>query len=139
MFFRDNFAFLSNFYPCTINTKHGVFRSSEHLYQASKSQSPLIWETVRNHPSKGLKAFAKTIDIRNDWDIVKLPIMEKILNLKFTQHPDLKAKLQKISGIIIEHNEWHDNYWGSCTCNRCKDRKFNNYLGQLLMKIRDGK
>jgi predicted NAD-dependent protein-ADP-ribosyltransferase YbiA (DUF1768 family) len=38
---------------------------------------------------------------------------------------------------LIEGNYWHDNYWGNCTCSKCKDIEGQNKLGKILMKVRD--
>jgi hypothetical protein len=35
---------------------------------------------------------------------------------------------------LTESNWWHDNFWGVCTCNKCKDGE--NNLGKILMDIR---
>ena len=61
--------------------------------------------------------------------------MEELLRLKFAQ-PYLRDLLiatgeQK----LIEGNYWHDNFWGSCSCEKCGD-KGENHLGRLLMKLR---
>jgi len=39
----------------------------------------------------------------------------------------------------VEFNDWHDNFWGSCVCNRCTEEIHHNNLGQLLVIIRDRK
>lgn len=63
--------------------------------------------------------------------------MEKILKAKFGGN--LKNKLKTTGNTtIIEGNYWHDNFWGSCHCLKCKG-KGQNHLGNLLMKIRDNK
>ena len=36
---------------------------------------------------------------------------------------------------LIECNNWHDNFWGSCSCPKCNDSGLN-HLGKILMKIR---
>ena len=38
---------------------------------------------------------------------------------------------------LIEGNHWHDNFWGICTCDKCWDKRQENQLGKLLMKIRN--
>lgn len=138
MLFRKEFHFLSNFYLVEIKDTDGyVWPSSEHIFQALKSLNPDDWEIVRNHPLKGLKYFSRTLPLRSDWEIVKIDVMRKALKAKFSQHPELFEKLKNIKEEIIEHNDWHDNFWGSCICNKCKD-KGENMLGKLLMGLRDG-
>ena len=38
--------------------------------------------------------------------------------------------------VIVEGNRWHDNKWGKCSCDRCRDKESLNLMGNLLMKIR---
>jgi len=78
----------------------------------------------------------KTIAIRSDWDEIKLEVMEHVIRKKFRTHPDLAKKLVELDEEIVEHNRWHDNFWGACTCNRCTYKASHNHLGRILMKIR---
>jgi predicted NAD-dependent protein-ADP-ribosyltransferase YbiA (DUF1768 family) len=38
--------------------------------------------------------------------------------------------------ILVEQNHWHDNYYGDCVCDRCKDIPGQNRLGRILMELR---
>ena len=146
--FRDNFSFLSNFHPAKIiyteGLEHYEFPSSEHYFQAFKHYGTPLFEELRRHPFKGLKAKARSQLCRTDWDQVKERVMLSALFLKFTQNPDLKSKLLATKGsILIEGTWWHDNYWGDCMCqNRtgkhpeCLQPGLNR-LGFLLMYVRE--
>ena len=37
---------------------------------------------------------------------------------------------------LIEGNDWHDVYYGKCSCHKC-NVSGENYLGKILMKIRE--
>jgi hypothetical protein len=78
---------------------------------------------------------SRTIELRPNWDIIKVPIMYNLLRQKFSKDP-LKNLLKITSDApIVEGNYWHDNFWGSCTCSKCNNSG-RNVLGILLMKIR---
>jgi predicted NAD-dependent protein-ADP-ribosyltransferase YbiA (DUF1768 family) len=63
--------------------------------------------------------------------------MMRGLRLKF-QDPKLRAMLLATGNEeLIEGNTWHDNTWGDCSCDACKDIEGKNMLGKLLMKVRD--
>jgi predicted NAD-dependent protein-ADP-ribosyltransferase YbiA (DUF1768 family) len=64
-------------------------------------------------------------------------IMEKLLIQKFSDSELKKILLNTENSILIEGNSWHDNFFGNCTCIKCKDIKGENHLGKLLMKIRE--
>ena len=75
--------------------------------------------------------------MRTDWEEVKDQIMYEIVFAKFAQNPDIAKKLVETGKEpIVEGNLWHDNYWGDCKCDRCKDIKGKNMLGKILMVAR---
>lgn len=131
--FTGQYRFLSNFYSATIMYAGMKFPSTEHAYQAAKSNDLEYKERVRLAPdasrAKGLGQRAK---LRPDWDQVKIGIMEELVRRKFTDHPALKhLLLQTGDAELIEGNYWGDTFWGVC------DGRGENHLGKVLMKIRD--
>lgn len=137
MHFHKEYDFLSNFYPCIIETKNYTFPTVEHAYQAAKTlkREEKILISKTKTPGKA-KALGKSLTLRKDWEIVKIPLMTKFLYLKFND-PILKDKLLNVSEEIIEHNYWHDNFWGKCICTKCVNKKSFNILGRILSMIKD--
>tara|TARA_Y100000310_G_C20401779_1_gene677752 strand:- start:112 stop:624 length:513 start_codon:yes stop_codon:yes gene_type:complete len=141
MFFRYKYAFLSNFYIAPfIDADLRKWPTSEHYYQAMKTLDYNARKQIREHPLKGLKRFARSFPLRDNWDApkeFKLKVMHDALEMKFNQNPDIaKLLINTGSEHLIEDNYWHDNYWGNCLCNKCKDIDGLNVLGQQLMKRR---
>ncbi|MDY0315457.1 MAG: NADAR family protein [Bacteroidales bacterium] len=143
--FRGYYRFLSNFWPCDIDfainkNKLITFPSVEHFYQAMKSKRTEDWIRICNLPKAGdAKREGQKIKLRDDWEEVKLEIMEIGLKIKFS-HSNLKLLrmlLETGDLKIIEGNYWHDNFWGDCFCSKCENIKGKNNLGKLLMRIRD--
>jgi ribA/ribD-fused uncharacterized protein len=142
--FRDEYNFLSNFTyfdkPLVIYRGEGLFRfvfnTNEHFYQVCKFTDYNMIIKVANHPSKGLKKFINSLKLewREDWDDIKLNVMETGLRYKFSTHnPKLRQKLIDTNGLdLVEYNYWNDKYWGVCL----KTGESDNNLGRLLMKIR---
>ena len=141
--FRGDFAYLSNFSPHEFIDEHDVdWRTNEHYFQAAKTFHPLwkmlIWDAPKPGIAKKLGA-DKDLLLRDDWDSVRIPVMERGIFYKFEQNPDIKKKLLSTKGFeLVEGNKWHDNFWGDCTCKKCLNIKGLNWLGQLLMMYRDG-
>jgi N-glycosidase YbiA len=80
---------------------------------------------------RSAKALGKRIELRKDWNDIKLDIMYKIVKNKFTQNPTLtKLLVDTNDKVIIEGNTWGDIYWGMCK------GKGENHLGKILMKVR---
>lgn len=131
--FRGEKYFLSNMYPCPVTIKIKgeliTFKSSESVFQALRSPDRLK-EFI---PLNGFEAkkHAKSCARRADWFDVSLDVMMYALRCKFTQNPDLAAKLMALEGDIVEVNEWHDTFWGVC------NGVGENHLGKLLMQLRD--
>ncbi len=84
------------------------------------------------------KRFSKTITVRANWDDVKLLVMWKALHWKFAPGTKWSKVLSNCDVPIVEKNYWHDNFWGSCTCDKCGDTG-KNMLGKMLMAIRNSK
>jgi len=141
MKFRGEYNFLSNFHSAKVVYESVEYPTVENAYQAAKVDDIKLREYFTKSNPVEAKREGKKLSmvglVRPDWDNIKVNIMYGLLKQKFS-HPYLKKKLNEIRGPIIEHNEWHDNFWGSCTCNICKD-KGKNVLGKLLMKIREYK
>lgn len=146
--FNNEYKFLSNFYPCEIEYQGIEYPSVEHFYVAMKCNSDQIIdnihydkisfrEKVSNVSTAGkVKALGKKIKIRENWDDIKLKVMSIGLNQKFN-HDDLKALLISTNDEeLVEGNYWHDNFYGQCTCEKCKGKGKNN-LGKMLMRVRD--
>jgi ribosomal protein S27AE len=78
----------------------------------------------------------RQVNIRPDWEQVKLRIMATIVFQKFNQNKDLAEKLILTGDAeLIEGNYWGDTYWGICT-NKTYDNVGENYLGKILMFTR---
>lgn len=80
------------------------------------------------------KRRAKKIAIREDWDNVKLQIMEELLVQKFNQEPFKTNLINTGNEFIQEGNTWNDVFWGV----NLKTGFGENNLGKLIMKIREG-
>lgn len=134
--FRNQYSFLSNFFPCDIELEGLVYPSSEHAYQAYKTaiiEDRIIF-TDKQLPAKEAKRLGKYLSLREDWERIKLEVMEDILRNKFKQHPTLSRKLLETGNLkISEGNYWGDDYWGVSL----KTGIGENHLGKILMKIRN--
>lgn len=132
--FFGPYRFLSNFYPCSkpIICDMGIeYPTVEHAYQAYKSLDKDVRLYISQIPRPGTaKRHAKTILLRDNWNTIRVGIMEDLLRQKFSQFP-LKQMLLETEGFdLIEGNDHHDSFWGVY-----KGKGANN-LGKLLMKIR---
>ena len=72
------------------------------------------------------KRAGRKVHLRADWEEIKENVML-----------ELKEKLLATGAqCLVEGNTWHDNIWGSCSCDKCQ-RQGQNKLGQILMRVRE--
>ena len=78
------------------------------------------------------KYIGSKIKQREDWEDVKVDIMEKILQLKFDQHEDIRENLLNTwLRPIVDHTK-DDSFWGDGG-----DGSGQNMLGKILTRIRN--
>lgn len=137
--FRGKYNFLSNFLGYRVKYDGVTWKSSEHAYQAAKTHDKDEKTMIQLCLTPGsAKKAGRKVTLRDDWDKVKIGIMDRIVHAKFAGNPTLTRKLLATGDAeIIEGNHWHDQFWGDCTCgmSSCDYPGYNN-LGRILMKVR---
>jgi N-glycosidase YbiA len=130
--FTGQHRFLSNFWSCCIAFEGHSYRTVEHAFQAAKTLDEDERRRIRNeHSAAAAKRRGKRVELRTDWDEVKVDIMRELLRQKFGSEP-LRSRLLKTgNALLVEGNWWGDKFWGVC------DGKGLNTLGTLLMQIRE--
>ncbi len=123
--FYGEHRFLSNFYPM-----HKL--TVEHLYQAAKTTDDEWRLRILLSPTPGeAKQLGKLAPLREDWDEIKIDVMEGLLRHKFSTY-DLRRRLRETGDADLqEGNHWGDRFWGTVR------GEGENHLGKLLMKIRE--
>lgn len=135
--FRGKYHFLSNFYVTPVMYKDTLYPSSEHAYMSAKSTDP-VWKSYcsNNNISPGnVKRESKHIKLVDNWDRIKLIVMEDVLRSKFENVHMKKLLLETGNQNLQEGNYWNDKFWGVDL--KESPNMGENNLGRLLMKIRD--
>ena len=129
--FSGDFEFLSNFFRETGKA------TVEHFYQASKTLDEGWKQSIMNAETPGrAKRMGGKAPLRKDWEEVKVQVMFDLVREKF-KDPILKTKLiDTFPTPLIEGNKWHDNFWGKCSCMKCRNKPNGNMLGFILMQVR---
>lgn len=147
--FSGEHAFLSNFADCpngiylpVEETRYGQellrFPTVEHAYVAAKTESPEERKTIAElaTPGKAKRFGREMLSIRSDWEYSRLGIMRILLAQKFAFGSDLAQRLIDTGDArLIEGNNWHDVFWGACSCSSCPEG--GNQLGRLLKERRE--
>lgn len=136
--FDGEFAFLSNFYPSEIEYEGIKFPTVEHAFQAAKTLSHYERQMISEAGTPGsAKAMGRKVQLRSNWEEIKDDIMKICLKQKFKHSILCRLLLSTGNAELIEGNYWHDNHFGNCYCEKCKNIIGQNILGKLLMEIRD--
>lgn len=98
------------------------------LLAKQKTGGGYKWRTALN-PT--IARYAQTAKLRPQWEENKLDMMRRALKVKFTQQPELRAKLLATGDAPLAENSPFDSYWGLG-----RDQSGTNWLGKLLMRVR---
>lgn len=130
--FSGEYRFLSNFYPAEVWEFGMKFPTAEHAFQAAKTLDESERRKIQKAETPGqAKRLGRTVELRPDWEQIKLDVMRAILLDKFTRNPELADWLMATDPAkLVEGNTWGDTYWGVC------EGKGHNMLGELLMAVR---
>lgn len=129
--FKDNYRFLSNFWPAPVELDGMLYPSVENAYQAAKTLSEGERDAFLTATPGKAKKLGRRLKIRSDWESVKISIMRDLLEKKF-QYKALRALLIATGETPIEEgNTWGDTFWGVYR------GVGENHLGKLLMEIRE--
>lgn len=127
--FRGEYYFLSNYFPCHVELEGYKFLNAEAAFQAYKCPDR-VKEFVDLRADEA-KRLGRQVELRADWDKIKVGVMYKVLCAKFKDNGLLGFWLHQTgNAILVEGNTWHDTFWGVC------NGKGKNTLGNLLMQVR---
>ena len=130
--FRGDHAFLSNFHRAPFPWCGKEWPTAEACFQAAKTRDEREAERIRNAPTPAAaKRLGRRVDLRPDWEHVKVDVMHSILQAKFAAPALRDALLATGDAELVEGNTWGDVYWGRV------DGRGGNQLGRTLMRIRE--
>ena len=75
--------------------------------------------------------FYKHLEMRKDWNDVRVEVMKKAITIKFQENAKLKKILKETGDIELVENSPYDSYWGIG-----KNGDGLNMLGKVLMEVR---
>jgi ribA/ribD-fused uncharacterized protein len=130
--FFEEYRWLSNFHICDVEYEGLVYGSTEAAYQAAKTLDQGQKKVFQDVSPAGAKKLGSKIDIRPDWEDIKIQVMYDINLDKYTKHKDLRDKLLATGDMHLEEtNWWGDRFWGVCKGTG------RNELGKVLMQVRE--
>lgn len=144
--FRDEFAFLSNFYMGEFRWRNITFKSGEHAFSFAKGwhlKDSYIHDIAKYQDAvlaadtpKAAKYLGRSCNLDvESWDKHKVSLMRQIVHAKFSTGENVIGPLCNTgAAMLVEGNDWGDKFWG-----RVKENgKWVglNVLGAILMEER---
>ena len=135
---RKENGWLSNFWEAPIEYNDLTYPTSEHLYQALKTNHSQLYPKYATQLHDIIRKASSAKEAKNLAHSHRLGAtlkenvnnMRLAIGLKFDQHPELKEKLVNSVGLIIEASIT-DDVWGIG-----KNGDGLNLMGLLLMELR---
>ncbi len=133
--FQGEHRFLSNFFPHVFRFNDFDWMTAEHAFQAMKTRNPEEQTRIRNAATPGqAKRMGKQVDLRTDWEWVKVGVMAAIQWAKFSDARMARRLIETMPHKLEEGNKWGDQFWGVSL----DTGRGANTLGTILMTIRFG-
>ena len=131
--FKDSYRFLSNFWPSEVTYEGMTYRTVEHAFVAAKTTDIAKRRVAQQQPTASMaKRYGRSLELRHDWNDIRLSVMAHLIYEKFSKNASLKAKLLATGDEYLqEGNTWNDTFWGVCR------GKGANHLGKILMQVRE--
>jgi len=147
--FNGQYEFLDPSYYCLAECDGELYNSAEAAFLAAQFDSTYFRSMFRNPvlPVWQARQLAKKLQMRHDWTpALSIEIMRQITLDKFLRTPKLRAALlATCDEQIVAENNWHEQFWGYCTCDT-RPGKYGrrsscsvpglNHLGEILMSVR---
>ena len=131
--FQGPYRFLSNFFaePFSVPVRGEpvIVPTAEHAYQALKTHNPKDVVRILAAATPGYaKRAGQRVDLIEDWEMVRIGIMDHVLKHKFVRGSGLAERLIATGDArLVEGNNWGDTFWG------VSRGEGENWLGKLLM------
>jgi ribA/ribD-fused uncharacterized protein len=132
---KEPFGFCSNFY----RARHFIYgrwwATTEHSYQAQKTNVPSEYDAIHQaQKPREARDLGQKVHMRENWDMIKDIVMYECVLAKFVQNHDIRELLlaSPDDQMLIEDTaSTNDCYWG---CGA--DGTGRNELGKILVRVR---
>lgn len=136
-FYSREFYALNNFSSFQVDWRGYRWPTSEHAYQAAHffETAPELVEEIRQ--ARSAEEACEIANAHSDkdpenWQEIRVAIMEEIVRAKCQQNPHVKQKLLETLDKLIVEDSPTDSFWGWGA-----DRKGRNEMGKIWMRIRE--
>lgn len=132
--FTGRWTMLSNFHasPIRYTFDDMTYPTVENFFQAMKTQDVGQRRRFVDCTPSRAKYLGRSVQLRTDWEQIKLQVMTYAVELKFSPGSDFAAVLLSSGTSYLEEgNTWGDYFWGAV------NGEGENWLGLILMRRRE--
>ena len=133
--FKEEYAFLSNDYPAELTYEGIAYPCATSAFLASKYGDLAERKNISSMSPEKAKMKYNAVLGNPEWQEHQNDVMDKIIRLKFQQHPEFVGMLLDTGNRRLINGGKKDKYWGV----NLTTWEGENYLGQILMKVRKEK
>lgn len=132
--FRGSNMYLSNLSGAIVNYGGLTYGSSEAAFQAQKCKDPNLRVLfTAMGPMESKKYGRAKVQLRPDWEDIKVRVMYEVIYAKFTQNEGLKARLIATGDEVLEERLLHaGGFWDMNL-----KGEGGNVTGKILMSVRN--
>lgn len=139
--FKGKYYFLSNFYQHPVTFEGVTYMNAEAAFHAAKiepsdavdTKTGATRNTFATLPPNKAKALGRRVNLRPNWNHIRLTVMTEIIRSKFATEPLKSYLLATNDEELIEGNTWNDRFWGVDS----RSWQGENHLGKILMQVRN--
>ena len=146
--FSGAYGFLGNFHPCKVVYDGLEYRTSEHAFQAAKTEKVEVRRRIQDAGTPSMAKFiGGQLQLRSGWNEMRRQVMKDVVRAKFEQNPILRRALFETGdAVLVEGNKHNDRDWGACRGKKEGLPKWitprgplygHNWLGIILMELRE--
>ncbi|KAH8814723.1 hypothetical protein DL96DRAFT_422537 [Flagelloscypha sp. PMI_526] len=125
--------------PFRVLHDNRTYPTASHLFEAMRFGTPQFGELYASVPQDDHAGVREVSDrlMRQQGDLPDyehrfMDNMKEVLQLKFLQHPNLRAQLLETGDLELVYDDPGDSFWGAGA-----DGHGLNHLGKALMQVRD--
>lgn len=141
--FQEGYEFLNPYHVCGFKYKDGYYQSIiEAFYSIKDKKHEKIYHGISGFDKQDTVRLIEDLAYEFGFEMKEedYDLLKEIVKAKFTYkyNEDLREELLETRGKLLSNmGKHHNNIWGYCVCDKCKDKEKKDLYAKLLMEVRE--